>query len=261
MLRGNQPRDQIPGQRFIDPGVLTRIDNLELIARGVVDGFISGLHRSPMLGMSVDFAEHRSYMPGDDVRRVDWRLFARTDRLYLRTYEQETSMDCHIFLDCSASMGFGANLTKLEYASFFAASLAYLVTRNTDRASLLLFDEELRTFLPPGSTTRHLHNELNVLERNEPGNRTSLSAALRKAYPLFPHRGAMVVISDFFDDPLSAPNILCNQLFNCHSAILLASSGASASVMRASASMKCSLPGKMSVCGGAPKSWSITSSM
>jgi uncharacterized protein (DUF58 family) len=160
MLRPKEAQGQIPGQRFIDPEVLTRIDNLELIARSVVDGFISGLHQSPMLGMSVDFAEHRSYMPGDDVRRIDWRVFARTDRLYVKEFEADTNANLHLLLDISKSMDFGsAALTKLDYAKFLAASLAYVSKRQRDRIGLITFDSKIVETIPP--SIRHF----NAVER------------------------------------------------------------------------------------------------
>ena len=164
MLTNRQSRGQLPGQRFIDPVVLTRIDNLELIARGVVDGFISGLHRSPMLGMSVDFAEHRSYMPGDDVRRIDWRLFARTDRLYVKEFEADTNANLHLLLDISRSMDFGSGaVSKLEYAKFLAASLAYLSRRQRDRIGLITFDNDIVETIPP--SIRHFNTVLHALDR------------------------------------------------------------------------------------------------
>jgi uncharacterized protein (DUF58 family) len=167
----------------------------------VVEGYFAGRHVSRARGSSVEFRDYRQYVPGDDLALVDWRVFGRTDRFYLRTYDHETSLDCHLFLDSSASMGFGRQPSKLEYASFFTACLAYLVIRGGDRVSLQLFDRRIRTFVPPGGTHRHLNELLNLLERNAPGEATSLAASLRTAFPLLKRRGILVVVSDFFDDP------------------------------------------------------------
>ena len=148
-MRHRATGGQMPGQRFIDPDVLTRIDNLELVAHAVVDGFISGLHRSHMLGMSVDFAEHRAYMPGDDVRRIDWRVYARTDRLYVKEFEADTNANLHLVLDISRSMDFASGaVSKLEYAKFLAASLAYLSVRQRDRIGLMTFDNDVVDVIP-----------------------------------------------------------------------------------------------------------------
>ena len=186
--------------KYLKPEDIRRLGNFEFAPRALVEGYLSGRHRSRSRGSSVEFRDYRQYVPGDDLALVDWRVYARTDRHYLRTYEQETDMECHVFLDSSASMGFGSELTKLEYASFFCAALCYLVVRNTDRVSLQIFDEGIRHYFPPGSTTRHLHNLMHALEENRPGNETSVAEALRRSYPLLRRRGTVIIISDFFDD-------------------------------------------------------------
>lgn len=170
----------------------------------MVEGYLSGRHRSKQRGSSIEFHEFRQYVPGDDPAQVDWRVFARNDKLFLRTYEQETNLECHLFLDCSASMGFpedAGRLSKLEYASFFAACLAWLVVSKNDRVSLALFDEGIRRFLPPGSTRKHLNELLTTLEKNTPGQGTSITASLQRANPLLKRRGTLVILSDFFCDP------------------------------------------------------------
>ena len=179
---------------------IRRLAKFEFAPKAVVDGYLAGRHRSRERGSSIEFRDFRQYVPGDDVALVDWRVYARSDRYYLRTYEQETNMDCHVFLDSSASMGFGDGLTKLEYASFFAAAVSYLVIRNTDRVSLQIFDKEIRHFFPPGSTRQHLQTLMSALENNKPGELTSVSEALRRSYPLLKRKGTLIVISDFFDD-------------------------------------------------------------
>lgn len=187
--------------KYLRPEDIHRLANFEFAPRAVVEGYFAGRHVSHARGSSVEFRDYRQYVPGDDLALIDWRVYGRTDRFYLRTYEHETSLDCHLFLDSSASMGFGRQPTKLEYASFFTACLAYLVIRGGDRVSLQIFDRRIRHFLPPGGTHRHLNALLNLLERNEPGEETSLAASLRIAFPLLKRRGILVVVSDFFDDP------------------------------------------------------------
>lgn len=189
--------------KYIRPEDIRRLSHYEFGVKALVEGYLSGRHRSRERGASTEFKEYRQYVQGDDLGLVDWRVFARTDRHYLRTFEQETNMECHIFLDSSASMGFqdeGA-ITKLEYASFFAACLAWLVISKNDRVSLQLFDDKIRKFFEPGSTRRHLHQMLTALENNEPGEKTSLAEALHRAQPLIKRKGTLVVISDFFDQP------------------------------------------------------------
>src|SRR6188768_1457391 len=145
----------VPGARFVDPKVLARIGNLELVARSVVDGFINGLHRSPYFGASVDFAEHRGYVPGDDIRRVDWRLYARTDRYYIKEYEADSNMNF-------ASAG----MTKLDYGRMLAGCLTYLVHRQRDRVGLVAFDNDIVEFVPPSA--KHMDTTLHVLDRMKP---------------------------------------------------------------------------------------------
>ncbi len=197
MLRPKEAQGQIPGQRFIDPEVLTRIDNLELVARSVVDGFISGLHQSPMLGMSVDFAEHRSYMPGDDVRRIDWRVFARTDRLYVKEFEADTNANLHLLLDISKSMDFGsAAVTKLDYAKFLAASLAYVSKRQRDRIGLITFDSKIVETIPP--SIRHFNAVLHALDRIEAGGESEYHGPLQRIGESLRRRSLVVLISDLY---------------------------------------------------------------
>jgi uncharacterized protein (DUF58 family) len=190
------------GFKYLRPEDIQKLSSFEFAPKMVVEGYFSGRHRSLTQGISTEFRDYRPYSQGDDPRLVDWRVYARTDRHYLKTYNQETSMNCYIFLDSSASMGFsdGKGPTKLEYASFFAAALSFLVVRSNNLVSLLTFDEKMRFFLPPGSTTSHLHTILHQLEDNPPGGKTSLSEALRRAHPLLQRKGTLIVLSDFFDD-------------------------------------------------------------
>lgn len=190
----------IPGARFVDPKVLARIGNLELVARSVVDGFINGLHRTDVFGASVDFAEHRGYVAGDDIRRVDWRLYARTDRFYIKEYEADSNANFSVLLDASKSMGFGSTgVTKLEYAKMLAGCLTYLVHRQRDRVGLVAFDEDIVEHVPPSA--KHMDTVLHVLDRLQPSRPGNLRAPLRKVAEHFARRGMLVLLSDFYEEP------------------------------------------------------------
>ena len=190
----------IPGARFVDPVVLARIGNLELVARAVVDGFINGIHRSPYFGASVDFAEHRGYVPGDDIRRVDWRLYARTDRYYIKEYEADSNSNFSVLLDVSKSMGFGSRgVTKLEYGKLLAGCLTYLVHRQRDRVGLVAFDSDIVEHVPPSA--KHMDVVLHVLDRLRPANPGSLRAPLHKMAEHFGRRGLIILISDLYEEP------------------------------------------------------------
>jgi len=190
----------IPGARFVDPTVLARIGNLELVARTVVDGFINGLHRAPYFGASVDFAEHRGYVAGDDIRRVDWRLYARTDRYYVKEYEADSNANFSVLLDVSKSMDFGSRgITKLEYAKILAGCLTYLVHRQRDRVGLVAFDNDVVEHVPPSA--KHMNVVLHVLDRVTAGRPGSLREPLRKLAEHFGRRGIIVLISDLYEDP------------------------------------------------------------
>lgn len=190
----------LEGARFVDPKVLSRISNLELLARTVVDGFISGLHRAPHLGMSLDFAEHRPYMPGDDLRRMDWRLYARTDRFYLKQFEADTNANVTVLLDVSRSMGFGmGGIPKLDYARYLAASLLYFSSRQRDRLGLATFDREVVDYVPPSA--RHLDVALHTLARVEAGRPGELGPPLKVLGDRLRRRGITVLVSDLYEEP------------------------------------------------------------
>jgi len=190
----------LSGARFVDPVVLARVGNLELVARSVVDGFINGLHRSPYFGASVDFAEHRGYTPGDDIRRVDWRLFARTDRFYVKEYEADSNSNFTVLLDVSKSMGFGSGgVTKLDYARMLAGCLTYLVHRQKDRVGLVTFDSDVVEHVPPSA--KHMEVVLHVLDRVQLSKPGELGPPLRKLAEHFGRRGVLVLISDLYEDP------------------------------------------------------------
>jgi uncharacterized protein (DUF58 family) len=190
----------IPGARFVDPVVLARIGNLELVARSVVDGFINGIHRSPYFGASVDFAEHRGYVPGDDIRRMDWRLYARTDRYYIKEYEADSNSNFSVLLDVSKSMGFASGaVSKLEYGKMLAGCLTYLVHRQRDRVGLVAFDNDVVEHVPPSA--KHMDVVLHVLDRVKPANPGSLRGPLHKVAEHFGRRGLLILISDLYEEP------------------------------------------------------------
>lgn len=189
-----------PGSGFIDPAVLARIGNLQLVARNVVDGFINGLHRAPYLGLSLDFAEHRAYMPGDDIRRIDWRLYARTDRYHVKEFEADTNANFTVLLDASASMGYGSRgVTKFDYARFLAASLAYFSHQQRDRVGLVTFAGDVVDYVP--CSAKHMDVLLHTVDRAKPEGRSDLGAALRKVNELLRRRGIVVLVSDFYAEP------------------------------------------------------------
>jgi len=190
----------MPGARFVDPKILARIGNLELLARTVVDGFINGLHRAPFFGASIDFAEHRGYVAGDDIRRVDWRLYARTDRYYVKQYEADTNTNFTVLLDISKSMQFtSGGVTKLEYGQFLAACLAFLAQRQRDRVGIITFDQEIVTHVPPSA--KHFNVVLLTLDRARAERPGRLSEPLKRMAEHFKRRGILLLISDFYDEP------------------------------------------------------------
>ena len=190
----------IPGARFVDPTVLARIGKLDLLARTVVDGFINGLHRAPYFGASIDFAEHRGYVPGDDVRRVDWRLYARTDKYFVKQYEADTNTNFSVLLDVSKSMGFASRgITKLEYACFLAACLAYMAHRQRDRVGIITFDEEIVDYVPVSA--KHFNVLLHTLDRSKPQRAGNLAGPVGKMAEHFKRRSVLALISDFYEEP------------------------------------------------------------
>jgi len=183
---------------FIDPQALMSIRNLELRARVVVEGFWTGIHRSPYHGFSVEFTEYRQYAPGDDPRYLDWRVFARSDRYFLKRFEDETNLRCHLVLDSSRSMAFGSTgYTKAQYAATLAATLAQFLYLQGDAIGLLTFDEELREYLPARHRTGHLRNLMFALEKPAGGKSTELAPPLKRVAESVRKRGLVVLISDF----------------------------------------------------------------
>ena len=189
-------------RRYLDPAVIARIGSMELRARTVVEGFLIGLHRSPYQGFSVEFSEYRPYMPGDDTSLIDWKLYARSDRHYVKKFEEETNLECHLLLDVSGSMGYGSTpVTKHEYGSYLAASIAYLMNRQRDAVGLLVFADDVLDHLEVNRGPGHLRRLLVTLDRLEPGRSSDLSKPLNKLAEALSRRGMVVVISDLLDDP------------------------------------------------------------
>lgn len=191
----------VSNQRFIKPHLLMRLNTMELRARTVVEGFMSGLHRSPYRGLSMEFAEYRHYQPGDEPKRIDWRAYARSDKYYVREFEDESNLNALIVLDASASMGFGSGeMTKWQYGGTLAATLAYMLQSQKDGVGLVVLDEKVRFELPPKSTRNHLIQVIGEMEKTTPARGTRLAPALHYVASKIKRKGMVIVISDLLDD-------------------------------------------------------------
>jgi uncharacterized protein (DUF58 family) len=189
-------------QRFLDPSVLGSISGLELVARTVVDGFIAGMHRSPDFGFSQEFAEYRAYSEGDDLRHVDWNVYARTERAYLKRYRGETNTQITILLDVSASMKYGSqNVNKMDYARFLAAAICYMSNQQRDAAGVIVFDDEVKNYVQPSTRQGQLARLLHAIEKAEPGRHTNFEKPLLHCQQFLHRRGIIVFISDFYEQP------------------------------------------------------------
>lgn len=189
-------------RKYLDPLSLSRLGGLELVARLVVEGAVTGLHKSPYQGFSIEFAEHRQYMPGDEIRDIDWKVYAKSDRYYIKKYEEETNLRAYILLDASKSMDFKSNgLSKLEYGCYLSASLAYLMLKQRDSVGLVTFDTKMREYVPPRGTPTHLHAITTVLEETTAGNETKISEIFHELAQRIVKRGLVIVISDLLDEP------------------------------------------------------------
>ena len=192
--------------KYLDPRALSKISRLEIRARLIVEGFISGLHRSPYHGYSVEFAEHREYVPGDDIRHIDWKVFGRSDRFYIKQYEEETNLRTHILLDASESMSYASDdksaggLSKYDYSAMVAASLSYLLLRQKDAVGLALFDDRVREIVGPRSTGSQLQNIVEVISRPSFAKKTDVGTILHELADRVTRRGLIVIISDMLDD-------------------------------------------------------------
>jgi uncharacterized protein (DUF58 family) len=216
--------------RLLRSDALDRISRLELIARSMVSGFITGRHTSPYKGASVEFAEHRAYVPGDNIRDLDWRVFGKSDRYYIKQYIEETNLRATILVDASASMKYTGNVaakvdgrpvSKYEYARYLAASLTYLLINQQDAVGLVTYDTELRKYIPPRSSARHLRAVLQELEVTEPGGETSLSGVFHDIAERIHRRGLVIIISDLFDDEQEVIKALHHFRYRHHEVLLL----------------------------------------
>jgi len=190
-------------RRYLDPKVLSKIARLDIVARLVVEGFVTGLHKSPYHGFSVEFAEHREYVAGDDIKHIDWKVFGRSDRYYIKQYEEETNLSATILLDTSESMRYRsaeAPVSKLDYGCFIAASLAFLILQQRDTVGLVTFDEKIREWVPPSSHPSHRNVILSALNATEPAQKTGLGRIFNEVAERCSRKGLIIIISDFFDD-------------------------------------------------------------
>ena len=192
----------MPSGHILTPDIISRLNNLSLKARFVVEGFIVGLHKSPYHGFSVEFSEHRAYGAGDEIRHVDWKLWGKTDRYFIKQFEEETNLKSYLLIDHSLSMTYqSGNVTKLEYAQILAASLGYLMLKQQDAVGLTLFDDEIRVNIPARSKRSHLNIILSKMQNIQPGPETTIAPVLHKTAEAIKKRGLIILISDLFDDP------------------------------------------------------------
>ena len=209
--------------RYLDFDVLARIHSMQLLAKVVVEGFILGLHRSPYRGFSVEFAEYRQYSPGDEIKHVDWKVYGKTDRYYVKQFEEETNLTCYILLDASASMSYKSKedgISKLEYASYMAACLSYFMIRQRDATGLVIFDSKVRTILPPRLRQTHLRRILSELDELEPGGETNIAGPVHDLAESLKRRGLVILISDLLDDPEDVLSALQHFRFQGHDVIV-----------------------------------------
>ena len=207
--------------RYLKPEAVARMKNMTLVARSVVEGFISGLHKSPYHGFSVEFAEHREYVPGDNLRYLDWQALGRTDRYYVKQFEEETNLRCHILPDTSGSMDYKSDgVSKFEYAAYLAASLAYLMIRQQDTVGLVTYDDKIRHRILPHSTTVHLNHLLRTLESIKPGGDTSISVVFHRLAETIRKRSLLIIISDLFDNEIEVMRSLRHFRHKKHEVII-----------------------------------------
>ncbi|HLX64439.1 MAG TPA: DUF58 domain-containing protein [Planctomycetota bacterium] len=205
---------------LLPPSALARLSNLNLIARWIVEGFISGLHKSPYHGFSIEFAEYRPYTAGDDLRHFDWKVLAKSERKYVKKYHSETNMQAHLLLDCSASMGFGEPVTKLRYGQAIAAALAHLMIMQQDAAGVAVFADKILDYLPPRASMRHFQDVSRILSNAKPQSSTNIFAALEHLAEAVKRRGMFVIVSDLYDDVEKILAAILHIRFNKHEVIL-----------------------------------------
>jgi len=209
--------------KYLQPAVVAQLANMELRARLVVEGFITGLHKSPYHGFSVEFIEHRPYMPGDEIKHIDWKAYGKTDRFYIKQFEEETNLKSYLIVDVSRSMNYASkgNIKKFEYASYVAAALSFMMIEQRDAVGLTLFDEGIRVLLPPRATRSYLKEILKELESAQPANKTGTSASLNLIAEQIKRRGLVIVLSDLFDTPESVMTALKHFRHKGHDVIVM----------------------------------------
>jgi uncharacterized protein (DUF58 family) len=189
-------------RQYLQPDTVSKLKGMELKARMVVEGFIAGLHKSPYHGFSVEFAEHRQYMPGDNIHDIDWKVFAKTDRYYIKQYEEETNLKAYLLLDCSASMRYhsGSLVSKFDYAGMLCGALSYMMLRQRDAVGVVTFDRKIRRYVPPRSKQGHLHDLLTEIANQQPSDETDIAVALHEMAERIKRRGLVIIMSDLLDD-------------------------------------------------------------
>jgi len=209
-------------RKYLDPETVSKLKGMEMKARMVVEGFIAGLHKSPYHGFSVEFAEHRQYMPGDNIRDIDWKVYAKSDRFYIKQYEEETNLKGYLLLDCSKSMAYqsGERITKLDYAGLLCGALSYMMLRQRDAVGLVSFDQSIRRYIPPRSKSGHLHVLLNEVASQEPSNETDISIALHEMAERIKRRGLVIIMSDLLDEAEKIISGLRHFRYNNHEVIV-----------------------------------------
>lgn len=209
-------------RKYLIPDIVSKISNMELRARLVVEGFIAGLHKSPFHGFSVEFAEHRQYLPGDETRYIDWKIYGKTEKYFIKQFEEETNLKSYLLLDISKSMDYASekNIKKIEYASYLASSLAYLLIKQRDAVGLITYDEDIKTYIPPHATKSYLKLILKELTLIKPEKKTYTLQSLDKIAEQIKRRSLIIVFSDFFDDPNKVISTLKHFRHNNHEIIV-----------------------------------------
>ncbi|HEX7318861.1 MAG TPA: DUF58 domain-containing protein [bacterium] len=203
-------------RKYLDPEVISKLSRLDLQARLVVEGFLSGLHQSPYKGFSQEFADYRPYMPGDEPRRIDWKVFARSDRYYIKQYLEETNLRAYILFDISGSMAYGDRISKLEYAKYLCASLAYILSRQKDGVGIITFDSKIREYVPPSAKKVNLSRILGVIDGAAAGGETSIADVLGELAQKTKRRGLIIIVSDLLDQPESVVRAIRSFRFRKH---------------------------------------------
>lgn len=213
-------------EKYLLPAVLQKVARLDLKAKFLVEGFFAGMHESPYKGFSVEFSDHRKYTHGDELRQIDWKVYGRTDRYYVKRFQAETNMECHIILDKSASMDYEPRtvpdrfMTKFEYSIALSAALGYLMILQQDAVGLITFDSEVRDYVKPGSKRSHLGNILSLLANTKPSKKTDVAGSLHQAAGMFKKRGLVVILSDLLEDPEKLDDALAHLRYRGHDCII-----------------------------------------